>query len=270
MEELQATWHRGYSFKVSFRKEHKILSFVCCVWFKQLTVYSLVWLLGMFKEGGPNYYPMWKWLWSPKLVVCSHTEIVGGVMYNTNQWQGTELQEGQSQCSKPRAGLNRYFLKLCTEGRKNNYHPWYCLAWLKIDEDTNQNLLKVRGNLLGGDFQNKFLGLYIVQGFCWADYCKCNGGLFGITGKVQLSFTEQMLKLIMCLQRQHLGRKEAMTGRTETLVYVVPGILYIGAVRKLCYICYPEHRKTALIWFKEQIMTHSEVSWYCHCFKDIF
>lgn len=50
-----------------------------------------------------------------------------------------------------------------------------------------------------------------------------------------------------------------MTGRTESPAYVVPWMLYIGAVGMLCYICYPEHRKTALIWFKEQSMTRSEI-----------
>lgn len=35
-------------------------------------------------------------------------------------------------------------------------------------------------------------------------------------------------------------------------------MLCIGAVGKLCCICYPEHKKTALIWF-EQSMTHSEI-----------
>lgn len=55
MEELQGTWHREYSFKVSFRKEHNVLSCVWCVWFKELTMYSLICLLGVFKEGGPNY-----------------------------------------------------------------------------------------------------------------------------------------------------------------------------------------------------------------------
>lgn len=48
---------------------------------------------------------------------------------------------------------------------------------------------------LDSDFQNKFIGLYIVQGFCWADFCKYSGGLFGTTGKVQLNFTELLLKL---------------------------------------------------------------------------
>lgn len=42
-------------FKVSFKKEHKVLSFIWCVWFKELTLYSLlVWLLSLFKGGGPD------------------------------------------------------------------------------------------------------------------------------------------------------------------------------------------------------------------------
>lgn len=139
---------------------------------------------------------MWKCLWSPKLlVICSHTGIVGDVACNSNQWQSTELQKGQRQCSKSGAELNRYILKLCTEGKNTVYHPSYCLEWLKVNEDTNQTLLKVRDALLGGDFQNKFIGFYIVQGFYWAVFCRCNGGLFGITGKVKLSFTEQLLRL---------------------------------------------------------------------------
>lgn len=50
-----------------------------------------------------------------------------------------------------------------------------------------------------------------------------------------------------------------MTGRTETQVYAVPGMLYIGAVGKLWYISYPEHRKAALIWVMELHLTHSEM-----------
>lgn len=61
----------------------------------------------------------------------------------------------------------------------------------------------------------------------------------------------------LCLQRQHFGRQEAVTGGTETQVYAVPGMLYIGAGGKLCYICYPEHRKAALIWVKGLNLTHS-------------
>lgn len=58
-----------------------------------------------------------------------------------------------------------------------------------------------------------------------------------------------------------------MTRKTETLLYVLPGILYVGAVEKLCYILYPVYVKPALIWLKAQITTHS-VMWYCHYVKD--
>lgn len=49
----------------------------------------------------------------------------------------------------------------------------------------------------------------------------------------------------MFLHRQNFGTEEAVTGKTETLLYVLPGILYMGTVEKLCYIFYPVHMKSA-------------------------
>lgn len=53
------------------------------------------------------------------------------------------------------------------------------------------------------------------------------------------------------------ARKEAVTRKTETLLYVLPGILYIGALEGCVTFLYPVHLKLALIYLKAQIMTHS-------------
>jgi len=83
-----------------------------------------------------------------------------------------------------------------------------------------------------------------------------------------VSFTEQLPKLTVFLHRENFGRKEAVTTKTEMLVYVLPVILCIGAVEKLCSILYTAQVKPALIWLKAQIATHSVMLWYCHYVKD--